>query len=176
MSVPASEFVVEPLSGRHDRSAFFCGVEALDRYLRAQADQDVRQHIAAVYVLRHRDSGALAGFYTLANTAVELTELPPGRVQKLPRYPQVPATLLERLAVDLQHRKRGLGEFLLLDAVRRSLESSRATASFALVVDAKDETARAFYSRYGFEPIIGSTNRLFLPMQDIERNFGGPAI
>ena len=171
MNSPASGYCVEALGAAHNRGTFSCGVEVLDRYLRRQAGQDARRNVATVYVLRHRESVAVAGFYTLANSAIQLAELPPARAQKLPRYPQVPATLLGRLAVDLRHRKRGLGEFLLFDAMRRSLELSRASAAFALVVDAKDEAAKSFYLRYGFEPIVSSTRRLFLPMQDIERDF-----
>jgi len=164
-------YLVEPLNERHVRAGFSCGVEVLDRYLRNQAGQDVRRNISAVYVLRPAESPAVAGFHTLANSIIQLDALPPDKARKLPRYPQVPATLLGRLAVDLQHRGRGLGEFLLVDAMKRTLAASQATASYALVVDAKDEAAKAFYLRYGFEPILNQTNRLFLPMQDIERNF-----
>jgi len=166
----AGEYTVEPLSAHHDRAAFSCGVDALDRYVRQQAGQDMRRHIAAVYVLRQRESGAVAGFYTLANTAIQFAELPPTQARRLPRYPQVPATLLGRLAVHVRHRQRGLGEFLLFDAMHRCLESSRTSASFALVVDAKDEAAKRFYLHYGFKTIPGVANRMFLPMQDIERD------
>jgi hypothetical protein len=167
------EYLIELLNEQHVRTAFSCGVEVLDRYLRDQAGQDSRRHIAAVYVLSHAGSRAVTGFYTLANSIIQLDELPAGRAKKLPRYPQVPATLLGRLAVDLRHRDRRLGEFLLIDAMKRTLEASHATASYALVVDAKDETAKAFYLRYGFESIASQASRLFLPMQDIKRNFGG---
>ena len=171
MSSTAHAYVVEPLNKAHDKSAFACGVEALDRYFKQQAGQDERRHVAVVRVLRHCESGKVAGFSTLANSMVHLSDLPPAHAQKLPRYPQVPATLLGRLAVDLGHRKQGLGELLLLDAMKRTLESSRVTASFALLVDAKDEAAKAFYLRYDFEPIVGLGNRLFLPIQEIERIF-----
>lgn len=162
---------VERLGPHHDRTEFRCGVEALDRYLRQQAGQDTRRRFTSVYVLVHRPTGAVVGYYTLANASIRLVELPGEVARKLPRYPEAPATLLGRLAVDARHRGRGLGELLLFDAMRRSLDSSRATASFALVVDAKDEAARAFYLRYGFEPLVGSTSRLFLPMHDLERDF-----
>ena len=171
MSSPASDFLVELLAEPHDRAGFACGSDSLDRYLRQQAGQDQRRRMTRVYVLRQRSSYAVAGFYTLANSAIQLVELPPARAHKLPRYPQMPATLLGRLAVDLRYRNQQLGEFLLFDAMHRSLESSRATASFALVVDAKDNAARAFYLRYGFAVIPSLPMRLFLPMQDIERDF-----
>lgn len=171
MNSPEGEFVVALLGEQHDRSQFSCGVEALDRYFREQAGQDARRRVASVYTLCPLDARAAVGFYTLANSVIQLSELPVARVKKLPRYPQVPATLLGRLAVDLRYRGRGLGEFLLFDAMHRSLKSSTVMASYAFVVDAKDAAARNFYLRYGFESLAGSPMRLFLPMQDIARDF-----
>jgi GNAT superfamily N-acetyltransferase len=172
---PGTEYAVELLNDAHDRAGFECGVPGLDRYLRQQAGQDSRKRVAAVYLLVKREGGDIAGFYTLANTALHAAVLPAEWVKKLPRYPLLPATLLGRLAVELRHRQRGLGEFLLLDALRRSLELSRASASFAVVVDAKDPQAAGFYRRYGFETFIGIPNRLFLTLRDIESSLGRSA-
>lgn len=167
----ASNYVVEALADRHDRSRFCCGVVALDRYLRTQAGQDARRRIAAPYVLIHRAEDRLAGYYTLSNAGIELTGLPESLVRKLPRYPQIPATLLGRLAVDRNHRGRGLGEFLLVDALRRALLGSRTTAAFAVVVEAKDDSAVRFYQQYGFVPILGQPHRLFLPLSTVANSF-----
>lgn len=171
MNPLATDFSIELLNEQHDRALFSCGVEALDRYFREQAGQDARRRVASVYALCPRNSSAAVSFYTLANSAIQLSDLPATRAKKLPRYPQVPATLLGRLGVDSRYRGRGLGEFLLFDALHRGLESSLVTASYALVVDAKDTAARDFYLRYGFESLAGSPMRLFLPMQDIARDF-----
>ncbi len=112
----------------------------------------------------------VAGFYTLANTGLAATELPPELLKKLPRYPVLPATLIGRLAVDMGHRDKGLGAFLLADAMRRSLGLSQSSASFAVMVDAKDERAANFYLHFGFERLIGITGRLFMTMQEIAHN------
>ncbi|MGY2053133.1 GNAT family N-acetyltransferase [Methylobacterium sp. JK268] len=160
-------------TAQHDRSGFACGVEARDRSLRSQAGQDARRHIAAPYVLLEPPSPAGVGFSTLANTSLRAAELPASRVTKLPRYPLLPATLRGRLAVDAERRGRGFGTLLLLDPLRRCLRSE--TASLAVVVDAKDEVAAAFYERHEFLRLPDQPNRLFKPMSEIERLFDRPA-
>ena len=166
--------VIELLdTGRHDRSRFSCGVEALDRYLQSQAGQDARRRVAAPYVLLQPPSPAVLGFYTLSNTSIQAAELPSALVKKLPRYPVLPATLLGRLAVDTQQRGKAFGTLLLLDALNRCLRSE--TASLAVIVDAKDDTAVSFYERHEFYRLPDQANRLFKPMAEIDRLFGGTA-
>lgn len=162
---------IERLASHHDRAAFACGVEALDRYLKEQAGQDARRYVAASFVLVRRDSAAVVGFYTLSATAIRLAELPPAVANQLPKYPLAPATLLGRLAVDQRERGKRLGEFLLLDALHRSYELSREIASAAVVVEALDSRAGAFYRRYDFIQFPESPHRLFLPVKTIQALF-----
>ena len=163
--------IVEPLGSEHDRAAFSCGVEALDRYLKQQASQDARNRVAAPFVLRTADSLRIIGYYTLSAATIELKELPTEAARRLPRYPLLPAVLIGRLAVDREFVGHGWGKLLLVDALRRSLAQSRQIAAMAVVVDAKDDAARAFYERYGFQQLIEHQNRLFLPMKTIEQLF-----
>jgi GNAT superfamily N-acetyltransferase len=155
---------VEILGPHHDRSTFTSGAEPLDRYFRAQAGQEARKNIAAPFVLMLAD-GSIAGYYTLSATAVKLTELPAKIARRLPRYPLVPAILLGRLAVDRKHQGKGYGRFLLADALGRAVRSE--IASFAMVVDAKDEAARRFYERESFLPLLDQPMKLFRPLADI---------
>lgn len=159
---------VEPLVPSHDRSGFESGVEPLDRYLRTQASQDARKNMAAPFVLLLAD-GTIAGYYTLSSTSVQLAELPVQTVRKLPRYPLVPATLLGRLAVDRRQQGKGYGRFLLADALYRAARSE--VASFAVIVDAKDDSARRFYERESFLALPDQPMKLFRPMADIRRLF-----
>ncbi len=122
-------------------------------------------------MLEWEDAGQIAGFYTLSALSVGLGELPAEVSRRLPRYPEVPATLIGRLAVDSRHRGRGYGELLLMDALRRILDSTVDVASVAAVVDAKDEGAAAFYRRYGFTTFPKRPGRLFLPVATIRRMF-----
>lgn len=160
-------YTIEALSRAHDRKAFGCGVDALDRYLHRQASQDMRRNFAAVLVAVHAASRAIHGFYTLSTASVRLDRLPVELAKRMPRYPDLPAVRLGRLAVHLDARGRGLGTHLVLDAMVRCLGSEIAWAAF--LVDAKDEGARDFYLGLGFLPFDDNAQHLFLVRTTIER-------
>jgi GNAT superfamily N-acetyltransferase len=163
------DFRVEPFAkSQHDREGFTCSINALEYYLHNQANQDAKKGVAAVFVLTP-DGRTIAGYYTLSQFSIRLHDIPPETARRLTRYPEVPATLLGRLAVSDEYRGRGLGEKLLLDALQRCLHHSRQIASLAVVVDAKNDEARRFYLRYGFLDLPGVPNRLFIPMGTIEQ-------
>lgn len=164
------KFAFEPLGQKHDRAAFSCGVGPLDLYLQKQASQDARKHAAAPFVITP-DGKTIAGYYTLSQYAIELKDVPDEVARKLPKYPLVSATLLGRLAVNLDFHGKGLGEALLMDALYRSLKLSEQVASTGVIVDAKDEAARAFYRKYGFIELPKIEKRLFLPMGTVEELF-----
>ncbi len=152
-------FPVEVLSPQHDRTAFSSGVVALDRYFREQVTQDARRRATACYVAVEAATGKLAGYYTLAASSVPLPEMPEALARRLPRYPLVPVARLGRLAVDAAYRGRQLGAMLLWDAAARAARSEMAV--FALVVDAKDDQAAAFYRHHDFVA-FGSLPRQFI--------------
>ena len=163
-------FSVEPLARRHKRAQFECGVAPLDRYLSEQASQDSKRGVAAPFVLAS-PANDVVGYYTLSAFAIELPTLPAAQVKKLPTYPEVPATLLGRLAVDRSQHGQGLGEFLLMDALARSYRATSEVASYAVVVDAINESAVAFYEAFGFLQFPQTANRLFLPMNTVKKLF-----
>jgi predicted GNAT family N-acyltransferase len=115
----------------------------------------------------------IVGFYTLSSTGVRLSDMPPDVIRRLPRYPTVPATLLGRLAVSLEHRGARRGEQLLIDALDRSLAASTRVGSVAVIVDAKDEDGVAFYEKYGFTRFAEHRLRLFMMMASIEQLLEG---
>ncbi len=160
--------VIEPLGPHHDRAAFLCGEPALDAYLRRQASQDIRRRVAQVFVALGHAPGKIDGYYSLSAASFEKDELPPALAKRLPHYP-VPAAVLGRLAIDRGRQGRGLGEMLLLDAIRRVVRASTAIAVYAIFVDAKSERAQAFYERYGFRAFAGEPRRLFLPLETFEK-------
>lgn len=155
-------FAIEALGPDHARTGFRSGVEALDRYFREQVTQDLRRRVTACYVAIEVDTGRVAGYYTLAAGSVLLTEMPEQIAKRLPRYPSVPVARLGRLAVDQVYRGRKLGAVLLWDAVMRALRSE--VAVFALLVDAKDEQAEAFYRHHGFATFGSLPRQLLLPL------------
>jgi GNAT superfamily N-acetyltransferase len=157
----------EPLGAHHNRADFSCGVEALDRYFRQRAGQDQRRGLAVPYVLIDPAGGVVLGYYTLSTLSILVESLPDEVTRKLRRYQALPAILIGRLAVDERYRGRSLGELLLMDALYRGLAISRQIGAMAVVVDAKDDAARAFYERYGFIRFVDHDYRLFLPMATI---------
>lgn len=167
-----TSITVEPLGRQHDRTAFHCGAEALDRYLKQKARQDADKRVAAPFVAVRLPDTVVLGYYTLSASVLTLTDLPDELARKLPRYPQLPVTLLGRLAVDQSTKGQGLGEHLLLDALHRSLAHADQIAAMAVVVDAKDESAAAFYRHYGFIPMQTQPSRLFVPMRSIAQLLG----
>jgi len=163
--------IIEPLDKKcHDRTAFDCGTPALNSYIQRQATQDVEKHAAVVYVAL-LERPAIAGYYTLSQFSIDFVELPQQLDMRLYRYPVVSATLLGRLAVAVACLGKRLGETLLFDALHRSLRQSAHIASAGVIVDAKNSAARSFYLRYGFTTILGTENRLFLPMKTLQQIF-----
>jgi ribosomal protein S18 acetylase RimI-like enzyme len=158
---------IEPLGPHHERAAFSCGEPALDAYLQRQASQDVRRRVAQVFVAV-RGPASIAGYYSLSAASFQKDELPPALAKRLPHYP-VPAAVLGRLAIDRKQQGRGLGETLLLDAIRRVVRASTTIAVYAIVVDAKNERAQAFYERYGFRAFASQPSRLFMPLETFEK-------
>lgn len=163
-------FWIEPLSPKHDRAPFSCGVESLDLYLQKQAGQDFKKHAAVSFVLTP-DGTQIAGYYTLSQYAVQLASLPEHIAKRLPRYPMVPTTLIGRLAVSTAFRGQRHGEALLTDALSRILQHSNEVASAGAIVDAIDDPAVAFYKKYGFLELPSVSSRLFLPMGTIAALF-----
>jgi GNAT superfamily N-acetyltransferase len=158
------EFHVVRLDSGHDRSAFHSGSEPLDNYFKQQASQDVRRRVTACYVAL-ADDQRISGYYTLASASLLLSDLPMDLGKKLPRYPTVPAIRMGRLAVDKVFMGMGLGGALLADALTRSIRSE--IAAYALLVDAKDESAASFYRHHGLMELPGQALKLFLPLATV---------
>jgi GNAT superfamily N-acetyltransferase len=157
-------FPVEVL-GAHDRTLFASGVAPLDRYFREQVTQDVRRRVTSCYVLVDAATAKVAGYYTLSASGIPLGDVGPDLAKRLPRYPSVPVARLGRLAVDQSYRGQGLGALLLWDAANRAAKSE--VMVFALVVDAKDDQAEAFYRHHGFVAFGGAPRQLLIPLGKI---------
>jgi GNAT superfamily N-acetyltransferase len=155
---------IEPL-GKHERRAFSCGAAALDDWFRLRAGQDEKRNVARVFVAID-DRLGVAGFYSLSTFTLTIPDLPPEHAKRLPRYDLIPAALIGRLARDQRVRGQGVGELLLADAMRRVVSAANTLAVFAIVVEAKDEPAAAFYRDFGFLPFPNRPLRLFIPVAD----------
>ena len=156
-----SRFVSEALA-KHDRSAFASGNDKIDGYFRNVVSQDVRRGYAACYVLVETESGKLAGFYTLTSSNIPLDQIPPAMARKLPRYPTVPAVLIGWLARDVGFKGQNVGTMLLYDAFARIATSP--VGVHAILVNAIDDEAEAFYRKNLFIPFAANARSLFLPV------------
>jgi GNAT superfamily N-acetyltransferase len=167
-SAAGFEFRLEALGPQHDRDAFACGVESLDRYLKTQASQDMRRKANAVFVLLRPDiPRRIVGYFTLCASALEQGIVPEGARKHVPRYPLVSVTLIGRLAVTRDDQRQGVGSILLARALRTAYSSAAIVGSSMVIVDALDEQAANFYMAHGFIRLPESL-RLVLPMRLIE--------
>ncbi|MCC6792366.1 MAG: GNAT family N-acetyltransferase [Thermomicrobiales bacterium] len=125
--------------------------------------------IAAVTVMFDVSSSSIAGYYTLSASALQSVELPVDITRRLPGYPHLPAMLIGRLAVDRRYQGQRLGELLLINALESARALTDRVGAIAVAVDAKDERARSFYERMGFERLESNPFRLIISMKAIAR-------
>ena len=162
-------FITVPLDSAHKKENFNCGKGLLDAYLHKQAKQDVKRRLSACFILP--DENEIKGYYTLSTAAVDRRLLPQEIIKKLPpSCSDLPAILLGRLAVSKNYQGRGLGEFMLMDALKRSYFISMQVGSMAVIVDPLDEEAVKFYEKYDFISLPDS-GKMFLPMATIATLF-----
>lgn len=162
-------FRIEPLDSRkHVRSDFCCGKDSLDNYIRKQASQDLKRRVSAVFVLINDPELDVLAYYTLSSYTVDITVLDEAFAKGLPRYPLLPATLLGRLAVDDRQKGKRLGELMLVDALKKTLNAATQVASLAVIAEALDEKALNFYIKYGFQQFKQDPMKLYLPMKSVE--------
>lgn len=169
MARKASEdWIIERLTSAHERSSFDCRKPSLNEFFRRLANQYDRRDMGRTYVAVLPNSPLVCGYYTLATGAVFLDNLPEEEQKKLPRHP-VPVAHLGRIAVDQTVRGKGLGETLLIDALRRCLRIAEEVGLFAVEVYALDEEARNLYLRYGFTSLLDDAKHLYLPIKVVRK-------
>ncbi len=156
------------LTKNHAVTGFNCGKPPLDEFLAKYAMQNQASGGARTYVSL-RDN-RVVGYYSLAPASV-LPEDAPNRVMKGQVHYPVPVILMARFAVDKSEQGRGLGKALLRDALHRALQGAEAIGGRAFLVHAKDESARAFYEKFGMEPSPTYPLHLFLLFKDIRQSF-----
>lgn len=154
----------EPLSARHVVAGFTCGVDSLDAYIVGQALADQRAEKSRTSVFT--DTERVIAYWTLAAAAVEpavaTTRLAAGRGNQA-----IPVILLARLAVDQAWHGRRIGEAVLIDALARASHAADLIGARAVLVNAVNGSAAAFYTRYGFESSPTDPLHMVLLMKDI---------
>ena len=154
-------------SGKADRQSFSCGTPELDAYLHRQAGQDMACGFATAVLARTEyDLSSILGYYAFSAASIPIVSLPNQSAGKMPRYRNVPAILLGRLAVAFSVQSRRIGSLLLFDALGRACASKLAWAVF--MVDAKNERAVAFYEKFGFMRFQHALHSLWITRKQAE--------
>jgi GNAT superfamily N-acetyltransferase len=166
---PVSEWAIEPLSGHHLRNEFTCGEASLDAWLQRQAGQYKRRDLARVYVAVRPGEARVWGYYALSCGQIRYEDLPEDRSKGLPRRLGIPVALIGQLAVDVGVQGQGLGDILLIDALRRIQGLSQEIGIRAVVVDAASDRALAYWLHKGFEALVDCPNRLFMPLEIVRQ-------
>lgn len=161
---------IRKLAGSDAVESFDCGQAALNQFLQRFALVNQKSNSAQTYVGCH--GGVVVGFYSLAVGSVDPATAAPRVIKGIPQRP-VPVMILARLAVDVQHQGAGLGKALLKDALLRTAQAADIAGIRALLVHAKDETARQWYLNWEFEPSPSDSFHLFLLMKDLKAMVSG---
>lgn len=155
---------LERLSRSHRLDDFDSGVPALDAWLRSYAGQAARAGTAVTYVALVDDR--VVGYFAVAASAVAYDDAPPALAKKAARHP-IPVIRLARLAVDRSRQGSGIGAALLREALRSAVNAADIIGARAVVVDAKDDDAAAFYRHFDFDPFPDQPHQLYLLMKDV---------
>ena len=159
----------EPLADHHVLEDFDCGVESLNLWLLEHARQAAAGVSARTYVVVDGEQDRVVGYHALAAAAISPADATTRARRGQPRYP-IPAVLLARLAVDTSVQGRGIGAFLLRDAMARALRASEQIGARILLVHALHDEARAFYERWGFERSPTDPLNLQLLFKDVRKS------
>lgn len=170
MTDQGSLYVTTQIEPDDAASGFACGKHPLDDYFKRHAVPNDRAGISRAYVLRRVENDPaelpdVLGFYTLSMAVAESAPIAKVLEAKLPKYP-MPVALIGRLAIDARAQGRRLGETLLIDALHRVVDAAGLVGCTGIIVDAKDESAEAFYAKYDFITVSDETwpHRMFLPL------------
>lgn len=154
--------LILPLDQEHDRKGFDCGDAELNDWLRQVAKQHKEKGVSSTFVLvADEASSEVLGYYALSLAELVNTDLPKQYQKRLPN--KLPVFRLGRLATAAIKQGKGIGEYMLFDAIDRVTRIAREVGGIGLVVNAKP-SAVAFYQRYGFEQMADHPHHLYLPL------------
>lgn len=163
------QLTIEKLTKSHKRKEFDCGIEELNDYLQRFARQQGKKNYGKTYVLTNSDKDIL-GYYSISTTSIEPNLLPES--YNLPKF-QLPAALIGRLAVDKKQKGKKYGTYLLMDALNKILQFSTSIGIYCITVDAKDDAAKSFYKKFGFEELTDDDKHLYISVKKVENSIRG---
>lgn len=129
---------------------------------------------ARTYVVTDNEQRRVVGYHALTVASIDHRDATGRATKGMPRH-EIPAVLLARLAVDESAKGKGIGAFLLQDAMARSLAVSEEAGIRLLLVHAFDDNAREFYLQFGFAPSPTDPMNLQLLVKDIRASLEAAA-
>ncbi len=156
----------EALAPGHDIEEFDCGVVSLNVWLTRHAAQAAAAGSARTFVVDDAEQQRVVGYHALTVASIAHEAATHRAARGMPRHP-IPAALLARLAVDASVQGRGIGAWLLRDAMLRTLSAAESVGIRILIVHALDVDARGFYERHGFEASPTDPLNLQMLMKDL---------
>lgn len=149
----------ELLDKHHNRQAFDCGNDDINRYLWQMASQHHKRGVARVHILAN--DSHIVGFYTLTSTNLDNSD---NGIRGYPHY--IPAILIGRMGVDIRYQGQGLSKTLLWSALTKIKAISQDTGVMVATIDPKNESLANYYTQYGFKPLQKS-NRLIMSVEHL---------
>lgn len=152
--------LIQPLNTHHDRKGFDCGNQTLNEWFAKIAAQHKEKGVSSTFVAVEGESESIVhGFYAISMTELLVATVPEKFRKKFPS--KVPAFRLGRLATAKQSQGKGIGAFMLFDAIDRATRVAEEIGGIGLVVNAKPAST-GFYAQYGFEPMADHHENLIL--------------
>ena len=165
-----SRLIVEPLDrNRHDRAAFSCGIDRIDNFLKNTAARHADQDHGKVYVVHAPTTPSILGFYALSPHSIDISSFPEADQKRLPRLPTISAIYLSMIGVDRTAQGRGLGTYLMMDAMKRCVFGANIMGGHFIVLDALNENAARMYRRLGFTDLPSTPNRMLIAMHTVRK-------
>ena len=153
-----------------NRDQFDCGVPVLNDYIKKLAGQDMRRWTGTTIVAASRKNPTdVAAYYSICTAQIAYENFPTEAAKEVSPYYPIPAARIARLAVDKDYQKSGLGKQLLMNALVRIVQAASLIAAHAIIVDAKNEKAKTFYKRYGFQELRSQAYTLFTPIETVKK-------
>lgn len=156
------------LNDGHQLTSFKCGIEELDIWLRKQALKSQKRGTARVYVVNDMAANQVIGYYAIAMGSVSREQALSSLRRNSPD--PIPMVVLARLGVDSAYQGRGIAAGLLKDCIIRSVQAMHAIGGAGILVHAFDNSAQAFYKKFGFKPSTFDPLVLMARICDIEKS------
>lgn len=147
-------------AARHDRAVFTCGTARIDNFLKITASKYLAGDIGRIYVAVERNGSRLIGFYAIGPHSIDASKLEADMKKRLPNYDRVSAYYLSMIGTHSDVQGKGVGSFLMADALKRCMQVAEQMGGRFVVLDALNDDAARLYGRFDFVPLPSVPGRM----------------